>query len=185
MRIERAVQSARGHRNELVEEIRQTMTAALNREGISADVAGREKNTYSIYRKMKAQHKSFNEIMDVFGFRIVVDQPDACYRALGVVHNLFPPVASRFKDYIAIPKANGYQSLHTSLYGMHGVPIEVQIRTKQMDAVAENGIAGHWLYSSGEEGFEHSQQRARRWVQDLLELQSRAGNSLKVGQVIH
>tara|TARA_X000000950_G_C13911326_1_gene659068 strand:+ start:1234 stop:3432 length:2199 start_codon:yes stop_codon:yes gene_type:complete len=178
-RIERAVQSARGHRNELVEEIRQTMTAALNREGISADVAGREKNTYSIYRKMKAQHKSFNEIMDVFGFRIVVDQPDACYRALGVVHNLFPPVASRFKDYIAIPKANGYQSLHTSLYGMHGVPIEVQIRTKQMDAVAENGIAGHWLYSSGEEGFEHSQQRARRWVQDLLELQSRAGNSLE------
>jgi len=178
-RIDRAVKSARGHRVELMEEIVNTMTAALNRDGISAKVYSREKHSYSIYRKMKTQHKSFNEIMDVFGFRIVVDQVDACYRTLGVVHNLFKPVAGRFKDYIAIPKANGYQSLHTSLFGMHGVPIEVQIRTKQMDAVAENGIAGHWLYKTGDGDFEPSQRRARQWVQDLLELQRQAGNPLE------
>jgi len=178
-RIERAVGSARGHRAELMAEIADTMTAALNRDGIDASVHRREKHPYSIYRKMRSQHKSFNEIMDVFGFRIVVDQVDACYRTLGVVHNLFKPVAGRFKDYIAIPKVNGYQSLHTSLFGMHGVPIEVQIRTKQMEAVAENGIAGHWLYKTGEGDFEPNQRRARRWVQDLLELQRQAGNPLE------
>ncbi len=178
-RIERAVKAARGNRKELMEEIANSMTAALNRDGINGVVISREKLAYSIYRKMKTQHKSFNEIMDVFGFRIVVDQVDACYRALGVVHNLFKPVAGRFKDYIAIPKANGYQSLHTSLFGMHGVPIEVQIRTKQMDAVAENGIAGHWLYKAGDNDFEPSQRRARQWVQDLLELQRQAGNPLE------
>jgi guanosine-3',5'-bis(diphosphate) 3'-pyrophosphohydrolase len=178
-RIEQAVKAARGHRKELMEEIANTMTAALNREGIRAEVVAREKHAYSIYRKMKTQHKSFAEIMDVFGVRIVVDQVDACYRALGVVHNLYKPVAGRFKDYIAIPKANGYQSLHTSLFSMHGVPIEVQIRTKQMAAVADNGIAGHWLYKTGNSDFDTSQQRARQWVQDLLELQRRAGNPLE------
>lgn len=178
-RIGRAVISARGNRKELMEEIAETITTALNRDGIDGTVIGREKNSYSIYRKMKTQHKSFNEIMDVFGFRIIVDRVDACYRTLGVVHNLFKPLAGRFKDYIAIPKANGYQSLHTSLFGMHGVPIEVQIRTKQMEAVAENGIAGHWLYKSGDSDFEPSQRRARQWVQDLLELQRQAGNPLE------
>lgn len=178
-RIDRAVKSARGNRKELMEEIAETMTAALNRDGIDAKVVGREKHTYSIYRKMKTQHKPFNEIMDVFGFRIIVDRVDACYRTLGTVHNLFKPVAGRFKDYIAIPKANGYQSLHTSLFGMHGVPIEVQIRTKQMEAVAENGIAGHWLYKAGDNDFEPNQRRARQWVQDLLELQRQAGNPLE------
>lgn len=177
-RIERAVISARGNRRKLMEEIGNTMTAALNREGISAEVVGREKNPFSIYKKMKSKQKSFLEIMDVFGFRVVVDQPDACYRALGIVHNLYKPVVSRFKDYIAIPKVNGYQSLHTSLFGMHGVPIEVQIRTKQMDAVAENGIAGHWLYKSESE-FDSNQQRARQWIKDLMELQRRAGNPLE------
>jgi RelA/SpoT family (p)ppGpp synthetase len=127
---------------------------------------------------MKTQHKSFAEIMDVFGFRIVVDQADACYRALGIVHGLYSPLVARFKDYIAIPKVNGYQSLHTSLMGPRGAPIEVQIRTKQQHAVAENGIAGHWLYRSNTE-FESSQQRARRWVADLMELQSRAGNPME------
>ncbi|MEM7098887.1 MAG: bifunctional (p)ppGpp synthetase/guanosine-3',5'-bis(diphosphate) 3'-pyrophosphohydrolase [Pseudomonadota bacterium] len=176
-RIERAVEQSRGPRKELMDEISHSITAALNREGINAQVHNRLKNPYSIYRKMKTQHKSFNEIMDVFGFRLVVDRADDCYRTLGVVHNLFKPVAGRFKDYIAIPKANGYQSLHTSLVGMHGVPIEVQIRTKQMDAVAENGIAGHWLYKSGES--DPGQRRARQWVQDLLELQRQAGNPLE------
>jgi len=178
-RIERAVKAARGNRKEPMEEIASTITAALNRDGINASVVSREKNPYSIYRKMKTQHKSFTEIMDVFGFRIVVDQVDACYRTLGTIHNLYKPVAGRFKDYIAIPKANGYQSLHTSLVGMHGIPIEVQIRTKQMDAVAENGIAGHWLYKAGDNEADPSQRRARQWVQDLLELQRQAGNPLE------
>lgn len=178
-RIERAVKTARGNRKELMEEIANTLTAALNRDGIEAMVIGREKHPYSIYRKMKTQHKSFTEITDVFGFRIVVEGVDTCYRTLGVVHNLFKPVAGRFKDYIAIPKANGYQSLHTTLFGMHGVPIEVQIRTKQMAAVAENGIAGHWLYKAGDNDFDPGQRRARQWVQDLLELQRQAGNPLE------
>ncbi|MEM9620527.1 MAG: bifunctional (p)ppGpp synthetase/guanosine-3',5'-bis(diphosphate) 3'-pyrophosphohydrolase [Pseudomonadota bacterium] len=178
-RIERAVKAARGNRKEPIEEIANTIRAALNRDGINATVVSREKNPYSIYRKMKTQHKSFTEIMDVFGFRIVVDQVDACYRTLGAIHNLYKPVAGRFKDYIAIPKANGYQSLHTSLVGMHGIPIEVQIRTKQMNAVAENGIAGHWLYKAGDGEADSSQRRARQWVQDLLELQRQAGNPLE------
>ena len=178
-RIERAVAAARGNRRELLEEISNTMTAALGSEDIEASLISRQKNPYSIYRKMKTQHKSFHEIMDVFGFRIVVDSVDMCYRTLGVIHNTFKPVSGRFKDYIAIPKANGYQSLHTSLVGMHGVPIEVQIRTRQMEAVAENGIAGHWLYKSGNDAQDHSQRRARQWVQDLLELQRQAGNPLE------
>ncbi|MEM7077335.1 MAG: bifunctional (p)ppGpp synthetase/guanosine-3',5'-bis(diphosphate) 3'-pyrophosphohydrolase [Pseudomonadota bacterium] len=178
-RIEQAIIKARGNRKEAMEDIAATIVAALNRDGINGQVQAREKKPYSVYRKMKIQRKPFAEVMDVFGLRIVVDQADACYRTLGVVHNLYKPVAGRFKDYIAIPKANGYQSLHTALFGMHGIPIEVQIRTKQMDAVAENGIAGHWLYKSGDGDFESSQQRARQWVQDLLELQRQAGNPLE------
>ena len=178
-RIERAVKGARGNRKELMEELRKTIAEALKQEGIPAEVVGREKHLYSIYRKMKTQHKSFAEIMDVFGFRVVVEQVDDCYRALGVVHNLYKPVAGRFKDYVAIPKVNGYQSLHTTLFGMHGVPIEVQIRTRHMEAVAENGIAGHWLYKSASDDFQSSQQRARQWVRDLLDLQQKAGNPLE------
>jgi GTP diphosphokinase / guanosine-3',5'-bis(diphosphate) 3'-diphosphatase len=178
-RIRRAVARARGNRKALMEQIHRSLTTALRREGIDAIVTGREKHIYSIYEKMKTQRKSFTEIMDVFGFRIVVDRVDTCYRVLGVVHNLYKPVAGRFKDYIAIPKANGYQSLHTTLFGMHGVPIEVQIRTRQMESVAENGIAGHWLYKSDDPGQAGSQARARQWVRDLLDLQQRAGNSLE------
>jgi len=178
-RIARAVRAARGNRTELMEDLRRSLQAALTAENITAEVHGREKHHYSIYRKMKTQHKSFSEIMDVFGFRVVVDQVDDCYRALGVVHNLYKPVAGRFKDYVAIPKANGYQSLHTTLFGMHGVPIEVQIRTGHMDAVAENGIAGHWLYKSEDGGLPSSQNRARQWVRDLLDLQQRAGNPME------
>ena len=177
-RIARAVTAARGNRKAMVEEIQTAVAASLNREGIVAQVIGRQKNIFSIYRKMKTQHKSFAEIMDVFGFRIIVDQPDACYRALGVVHSLYSPLTARFKDYIAIPKVNGYQSLHTTLMGPQGAPIEVQIRTKQQQAVAENGIAGHWLYRSNSD-FESSQQRARQWISDLMELQSRAGNPME------
>ena len=176
--INNAVNS-RSNKKELMSEVTGSILAALNREGINAEVKGRQKNAYSIYRKMKAQRKSFSEIMDVFGIRIIVDQVDSCYRALGVVHNLYKPVPARFKDYISIPKINGYQSLHTSLFTLEGTPLEVQIRTKQMAAVADNGIAGHWLYKAGDDNSDASQKRAHQWVQELLELQKRAGNPLE------
>jgi len=176
--INNAVNS-RSNKKELMSEVTSSILAALNREGINAEVNGRQKNAYSIYRKMKAQRKSFSEIMDVFGIRIIVDQVDSCYRALGVVHNLYKPVPARFKDYISIPKINGYQSLHTSLFTLEGTPLEVQIRTKQMAAVADNGIAGHWLYKAGDDNSDASQKRAHQWVQELLELQKRAGNPLE------
>ena len=176
-RIGRAVQAARGHRKALMEEIAAALEKCLASEGIEARVLGREKHLFSIYRKMRQKQKAFADIMDVFGFRLIVDRPDTCYRVLGAVHGLYKPLAGRFKDYIAIPKANGYQSLHTTLFGMHGVPIEIQIRTQQMEAVASNGIAGHWLYKSDEQS--PSQARAREWVKGLLELQQRAGNSLE------
>ncbi len=178
-RIARAVSAATGHRKELMEEIRKSIVNCLVEEDIEAWVTGREKHLYSIYQKMKTQHKPFSEIMDVFGIRIVVDQVDTCYRVLGAVHNLYKPVPNRFKDYIAIPKVNGYQSLHTTLFGMHGVPIEVQIRTKKMDAVANNGLAGHWLYKTEDETVAGNQVRARQWIKDLLDIQQRAGSSLE------
>ena len=176
--IRRTVERARGNRKALLGKLHQSIQAALEAEAIQATVTSREKHLYSIYSKMKTQHKSFKEIMDVFGFRIVVEQEDACYRALGIVHNLYKPVAGRFKDYIAIPKVNGYQSLHTTLFGMHGVPLEVQIRTTHMAEVADHGIAGHWLYKAREEQTKGGR-RARRWVRDLMELQQRAGDPLE------
>ena len=177
--IEKAVKRARGNRTEVVGKIQASITAALKRDGIKAEVFGREKHLYSIYDKMRSKRKSFNEIMDVYAFRILVDSADNCYRTLGAVHNLYKPVAGRFKDYIAIPKANGYQSLHTTLFGMHGLPIEIQIRTHEMEQLANNGIAGHYLYKSNasEEGSGH--QRAREWMKGLLEIQQSAGNSLE------
>ena len=177
-RIRAAVASGTGRRKSLLKQLQRSIEASLHREGIDAKVIGRQKHLYSIYRKMKTQRKSFADLMDVFGFRIVVDRADTCYRALGVVHNLYKPVLSRFKDYIAIPKANGYQSLHTALVGMHGVPIEVQIRTRQMDTMAEQGIAGHWLYKN-DLAAQGSHVRARQWVAGLLDLQQRAGDSLE------
>jgi guanosine-3',5'-bis(diphosphate) 3'-pyrophosphohydrolase len=174
-RMREARRSARGPRREIVQEIKDSIEYRLEKEAIAAEVTGREKHLWSIYQKMKTKKKSFREIMDVFAFRIVVDSVDNCYRTLGVVHNLFKPVPGEFKDYIAIPKVNGYQSLHNVLVGMHGVPIEIQIRTKDMDAMANFGIAAHWLYKSHEEG----NPRANRWVQGLLEIQQQAGNSLE------
>ena len=178
-RIARALASTRESQVALTAELKRDIEASLRREGIDAEVVARQRHLYSIYRKMKADAKSFKDILDVFGFRIVVDRVDACYRALGVVHNLYKPVSSRFRDYIAIPKANGYQSLHSDLFGMHGVPIEVQIRTRQMDTIADHGIAGHWLYTSEDGEADGSQLRARQWVAGLLDLQQRAGNSLE------
>lgn len=177
--IEKAVKRARGNRREVVNNIQLSLQGCLEREQIDAIVFGREKHLYSIYDKMRTKRKSFNEIMDVYAFRIVVDSVDECYRALGVVHNLYKPVAGRFKDYIAIPKANGYQSLHTTLFGMHGIPIEIQIRTHEMETVANNGIAGHYLYKANEDSTTGSHERAREWMKGLLELQQSAGNSLE------
>ncbi len=179
-RIRAAVKAVRGNRKEIVENIRSSIEHYLQQEGHDARVLGREKHLYSIYKKMKTKRKSFSEIMDIYAFRIVVDSVDTCYRVLGCVHSLYKPVPGQFKDYIAIPKANGYQSLHTVLFGMHGVPIEIQIRTEEMEEMANNGIAAHWLYkSSSSDVASGSHARARRWVQGLLEMQQRAGNSLE------
>jgi len=179
-RIQAAVRKARGNRKELVTQIQRKIETRLREEHIPARVLGREKHLYSIYQKMRAKGRSFSEIMDVFAFRIVVDSVDSCYRVLGAMHSLYKPVPGHFKDYIAIPKANGYQSLHTVLFGMHGVPIEIQIRTADMEEMANNGIAAHWLYkSSGSEKPGSGHSRARQWVQGLLEMQQRAGNSLE------
>ena len=177
--IDRAVRSARGNRKELLSKILETLQTRLEREGIPGRVIGREKHLYGIYQKMRGKRKSFNEIMDVYAFRIIVDKPDTCYRALGAVHSLYKPFPGRFKDYIAIPKANGYQSLHTTLFGMHGVPIEIQIRTEEMEELANNGIAAHWVYKSKEEVINGNHARTRQWLKSVLELQQRAGNSLE------
>lgn len=176
--IRKAVKSARGHRVEVVENITANIRNRLNESGISARVYGREKHLYSIYSKMRDQRKSLSDIMDVYGFRIVTDSVDDCYRILGAMHGLFKPVPGRFKDYIAIPKTNGYQSLHTTLINQRGVPIEIQIRTEDMEAMAKHGIAAHWLYKS-ESDQTSGTQRARQWVQSLLELQKNAGSPIE------
>ncbi len=178
-RISAAVKRIHGNRKEIVSQIQTSLEACLERDGLPGRTIGREKHLYSIYEKMRSKRKSFSEIMDVYAFRIIVDRVDTCYRVLGAVHSLYKPVPGRFKDYIAIPKANGYQSLHTTLFGMHGVPIEIQIRTEEMEAMANNGIASHWLYKSSDDLPSNAHIRAREWVNGLLELQKHAGNSLE------
>ena len=180
-RIRRAVVHARGQRKDIIEQVRESIQARLDQEGLSGRVSGREKHLYSIYRKMKVQRKAFADIMDVFAFRIVTETVDDCYRILGAVHNLYKPVPGCFKDYIAIPKANGYQSLHTVLFGARGMTIEVQIRTRDMDAVASQGIAEHSHYKvkGSTESALGSYNRARKWVQGLLEMQQNAGDSME------
>lgn len=176
--LETAVKQARGNRREVIEKIQNEIEARIRHAGIQAEVSGREKHLYSIYRKMKSKELMFNDVMDIYGFRVLVDSVDSCYRVLGVVHNLYKPIEIRFKDYIAIPKQNGYQSLHTSLIGPHGIPVEIQMRTREMDEMADNGIAAHWMYKkSGEQGDTTAQIRARRWMQSLLEIQQSAGNT--------
>ncbi len=179
-RIRSAVKSARGNRREIIEQIKESIEACLEREGHPAVVSGREKHLYSIYQKMRTKRKAFADIMDIYAFRIVVDNVDTCYRVLGCIHSLYKPVPGQFKDYIAIPKSNGYQSLHTILKGMHGVPIEIQIRTTEMEEMANHGIAAHWLYKTNEgQPLNGSHTRARQWLQGLLEMQQRAGDSLE------
>ena len=175
-RLRAAVKMVRNKQKELVVHIKESLENQLSRWDIEADVFGREKHLYSIYRKLEGK-KKFRDITDVFAFRIITADVETCYRILGAVHMLYKPLPNHFKDYIAIPKVNGYQSIHTVLNGVENIPIEVQIRTHEMDAIASSGIAAHWLYKSEEDNTSHS--RARRWVNSLLELQQSAGNSLE------
>lgn len=173
-----AVRKARGNRKELIQDLESNIKNRLTQENIvSFAIMGREKHLYSLYKKMRKKDLSLSEIMDVYAIRILVDKVDDCYRVLGVVHNTYRPVHGRFKDYIAIPKANGYQSLHTTVLGPYGVPIEIQIRTTDMDRMAENGIAAHWLYKSAEGIAGTAEVRAREWLKGILEIQKNTGNS--------
>ncbi len=173
------VKKARGHRKEIIKKIKTAIKRRLRQERLHGDVKGREKHLYSLYKKMRNKHLSFAEVLDVYAFRIIVDKVDTCYRILGAIHNLYKPVPGKFKDYIAIPKANGYQSLHTVLFGPYGVPIEVQIRTQEMHQLAQAGIAAHWLYKSEGDKASVAHKRARQWMRELLEMQKSAGNSLE------
>jgi guanosine-3',5'-bis(diphosphate) 3'-pyrophosphohydrolase len=174
--IERALKRARGNQKEFLNKIRAQLEAALKKSGVPGDVESREKHLYSIYRKMLRKRATLAEIVDVYGLRITVDSVDTCYRTLGIVHSVYKPMPGRFKDYIAIPRVNGYQSLHTTLFGPNGVPIEVQIRTEDMDRVAESGIAAHWKYKGGEPEGSAQQERARKWLSNLVEMEE-GGNS--------
>jgi guanosine-3',5'-bis(diphosphate) 3'-pyrophosphohydrolase len=169
--LERELKRARGNQKQFVSKIEETFKAALAKADITAHVEGREKHLYSIYKKMENKHISLNDMVDVYGFRIIVDSVDTCYRVLGLVHGVYRPMPGRFKDYIAIPRINGYQSLHTTLFGPNGVPIEAQIRSEQMHRVAESGIAAHWKYKTGDSfgGIEHD--RAREWLAGLVQIQ--------------
>lgn len=177
--IQRALQKTCGARVEMVGTVETALKRALHQEEIHGEVEGRRKHLYGIYRKMREKHRAFSEVVDVFAFRVTVDRVDTCYRVLGLVHNLYKPVPGRFKDYIAIPKANGYQSLHTVLIGPQGIHIEIQIRTEDMQRMAETGIAAHWLYKSGEQSTANATTLASEWLQNLLVMQRGAGNSVE------
>jgi len=172
------VRKVRGNRKEVITKIRNALRRRMRQEKLPVEIHGREKHLYGIYEKMRRNKLTFNEVYDVYAFRILVEDVDNCYRALGVVHNLYKPVPGKFKDYIAIPKTNGYQSLHTVLFGPFGVNIEVQIRTREMNDVAEAGIAAHWLYKSGKKTGDRSgaHRKAREWLQRIIEMQQTAGN---------
>ena len=169
-RLRVALKKNRGNQKRLLNKIKRALEKKLVDQGIPAYVEGREKHTYSVYRKMKINKRSFEEITDVSAFKVIVDSADNCYKTLGVVHSIFKPIEGRFKDYISIPKSNGYQSIHTGVVGLDGQPIEIQVKTRDMNEMAENGIASHWVYKMGEGTETGPQQKARRWVSDLLEL---------------
>lgn len=178
--LKEALSKALGNRQEIMEMIEKEITASMKKATIHVrSLTGREKHIYSIYKKMHEKHLSFSEVMDVYGFRVIVDKVDTCYRVLGVLHNLYKPLTQRFKDYIAIRKANGYQSLHTTLFGPYGVPIEVQIRTEEMHKMAEYGISAHWLYKTEKTVFGDAQQRAKEWLKGVMEMHKSSKNSLE------
>jgi len=183
--LDEQINKARGHRKEVISKIRTALKRRMRQEKIPGQIFGREKHLHGIYKKMRDQNLSFSDVYDVYAFRIIVDDVDTCYRTVGTIHNLYKPVPGKFKDYIAIPKTNGYQSLHTALFGPYGVPIEIQIRTKEMNDVAEVGIAAHWLYKTGNtskninrvnKDQSGAQQRAREWLRNIVEMNKTAGN---------
>jgi GTP pyrophosphokinase len=169
--LENALKKSKGSQRQIVKRISEQFGKALIEDGLSGEVIGREKHLYSIYKKMAEKKRVLSDVVDVYGFRIIVDDVSTCYQALGLVHQLYKPMPGRFKDYIAIPRINGYQSLHTTLFGPKGLPLEVQIRTRDMDRVAESGVASHWIYKAGEKSDATPQRRAREWLANLAELQ--------------
>jgi guanosine-3',5'-bis(diphosphate) 3'-pyrophosphohydrolase len=182
--LESAIKKSSGGRKRIVLKIRRELKRHLKSNGIeNVGVKGREKNIYSIYRKIKSKHKPFSEILDVYGFRILVDSIDECYRSLGIIHNYFAPIENRFKDYIAIPKSNGYQALHTSLLALNAFPIEVQIQTRNMSEIASYGIAAHWQYKTADAD-SNSELRATKWLSGLIDLQKKSNNPEEFAQSI-
>jgi len=175
--LSRAIKAARGNRREVVGKVLAAIEERLPQWGISAEVQGREKHLFSIYRKMVEKRLSFSQVLDIYGFRVIVPDVAGCYLALGALHSMYKPVPGKFKDYIAIPKANGYQSLHTTLIGPFGTPVEVQIRTREMHHIAESGVASHWLYKEDEKTLTELQQKTHSWLQSLLELQHASGEA--------
>lgn len=177
--IHKAILSARGNRKEVVGKILDDINTKLKGFKIKATVSGREKNESSIHRKMIKKHTSFSQINDIYAFRVIVEDEKDCYLALGALHSLYKPIAGKFKDYLAIPKANGYQSLHTTLFGPFGTPLEVQIRTESMHNLAEAGVAAHWLYKTNDSHITQLQKQTNQWLKKLLEIQSDESDSLE------
>jgi guanosine-3',5'-bis(diphosphate) 3'-pyrophosphohydrolase len=175
--IVKAVKSARGNRREGVKRVLKALKERLPEAGIEADVTGREKHIYSIYKKMMEKHLSFSEVLDIYGARVIVKDIPSCYLALGVLHSVYKPVPGKFKDYIAIPKVNGYQSLHTTLIGPYGIPLEAQIRTEHMHRLAETGVASHWMYKTTDAELSEVQQRTHQWLQSVLDIQRTSGDA--------
>jgi len=176
--LAKAIKAARGNRREVMNRILQTIRDGLKQDDIAATVTGREKTAYSVYKKMREKHYTFSQVFDIYGVRVLVKEATACYAALGVLHALYKPIPGKFKDYVAIPKANGYQSLHTTLFGPFGTPLEAQIRTHDMHRIAEAGVAAHWLYKAGDKlDIAEAQQQTHRWLQSLLEIQSESRDS--------
>ncbi len=169
--LERALKKSKGTQRQIVKRISEEFSQAMVEEGIAGDVSGREKHLYSIYKKMAEKKRLLSDVVDVYGFRIIVSDVNTCYQTLGLIHGLYKPMPGRFKDYIAIPRINGYQSLHTTLFGPKGLPMEVQIRTREMDRVAESGVASHWIYKADEKADATPQRRAREWLSNLAEIQ--------------
>src|SRR5262252_3331608 len=177
--LAKAIKAARGNRREVMNRILQSIREGLKRADIAAQVTGREKSVYSVYKKMREKHYTFSQVFDIYGVRVLVKDATACYAALGVLHSQYKPIPGKFKDYIAIPKANGYQSLHTTLFGPFGMPIEIQIRTTDMHKVAEAGVASHWMYKTSDGDTRDVQLKTHQWLQSLLEIQSESGDALE------
>jgi GTP pyrophosphokinase len=176
--LAKAIKAARGNRREVMNRILQTIRDGLKNSDLAATVTGREKTAFSVYKKMREKHYTFSQVFDIYGVRVLVTDTTSCYAALGVLHSLYKPIPGKFKDYVAIPKANGYQSLHTTLFGPFGTPLEAQIRTHDMHRVAEAGVAAHWLYKAGGQlDIAEAQQQTHRWLQSLLEIQSESRDS--------